>query len=54
MNIDQVYGQVVEKILREGKRKTNRTATDTLSMSGCMLEYPMENGFPLLTTKKMA
>jgi thymidylate synthase len=54
MNIDQVYGQVVDKILREGKRKSNRTATDTLSVSGCMLEYSMQNGFPLLSTKKMA
>jgi thymidylate synthase len=54
MNIDQVYGQVVDKILQEGKRKSNRTATDTLSVSGCMLEYPMQNGFPLLSTKKMA
>ncbi len=54
MNIDQVYKQVVEKILREGKKKTNRTATDTLSVSGCMIDYDMANGFPLLTTKKMA
>jgi thymidylate synthase len=54
MNIDQVYKQVVEKVLREGKRKINRTATDTVSVSGCMIEYSMANGFPLLTTKKMA
>jgi thymidylate synthase len=54
MNIDQVYKQLVEKVLREGKRKTNRTATDTISVSGCMIDYDMANGFPLLTTKKMA
>lgn len=54
MNIDQIYGQIVEKILSEGKQKNNRTATDTLSVSGCMIEYQMDNGFPLLTTKKMA
>jgi thymidylate synthase len=54
MNIDLVYKQVVEKVLREGKRKNNRTATDTVSVSGCMIEYSMANGFPLLTTKKMA
>lgn len=54
MNIDQVYKQVVEKVLREGKRKTNRTATDTIAVSGCMIDYSMANGFPLLTTKKMA
>lgn len=54
MNIDQVYKQVVEKVLREGKKKTNRTATDVISVSGCMIDYDMANGFPLLTTKKMA
>lgn len=54
MNIDQVYKQVVEKILREGKKKTNRTTTDAISVSGCMIDYDMVNGFPLLTTKKMA
>ena len=54
MNIDQVYKKVVEKILREGKQKTNRTAVDTISVSGCMIDYDMANGFPLLTTKKMA
>ncbi len=54
MNIDQVYKQVVEKVLREGKKKANRTATDTISVSGCMIDYNMANGFPLLTTKKMA
>ena len=54
MNIDQVYKQVVEKILREGKKKSNRTATDAVSVSGCMIDYDMANGFPLLTTKKMA
>lgn len=54
MNIDQVYKRVVEKVLNEGKRKENRTATDTISVSGCMIDYSMSNGFPLLTTKKMA
>lgn len=54
MNIDQVYKQVIEKVLREGKKKINRTATDAISVSGCMIDYDMANGFPLLTTKKMA
>jgi len=54
MNIDQVYKQVVEKVLREGKKKGNRTATEAISVSGCMIDYDMANGFPLLTTKKMA
>jgi len=54
MNIDEVYFQIINKILKEGTLKENRTGVDTISVSGCMLEYDMKNGFPLLTTKKMA
>jgi thymidylate synthase len=54
MNIDNVYKAVVEKVLKEGRKKSNRTGIDTLSVSGCMIDYTMSEGFPLLTTKKMA
>ena len=54
MNIDDVYKDVIRKILSEGQLKENRTGVDTLSLTGYMLEYDMGNGFPLLTTKKMA
>lgn len=54
MNIDEVYAGVIYKILAEGKIKENRTGVDTRSLTGYMLEYDMSNGFPLLTTKKMA
>jgi len=54
MNIDEVYKKVVENILKNGTKKENRTGTDTVSVSGSMIEYDMSEGFPLLTTKKMA
>ncbi len=54
MNIDEVYFKIINEILKEGTLKKNRTGVDTISVSGCMLEYDMSEGFPLLTTKKMA
>jgi thymidylate synthase len=53
-NIDVIYCNLLRKILAEGRVKQNRTGIATTSLSGFMLEYDMTNGFPLLTTKKMA
>ena len=48
------YLDILDRILKEGKLKHNRTGVDTLSISGSMLEFDMSTGkFPLLTTKKM-
>jgi thymidylate synthase len=47
------YIDLLEKILDEGKWKDNRTGIKTLSISGAMFEHNMQDGFPLLTTKKM-
>ena len=48
------YLELLKNVLENGKRKTNRTGTDTISISGSMLEFDMSTGkFPLLTTKKM-
>ena len=54
MNIDEVYCDMLRKIIADGVIKENRTGVTTKSISGYMLEYDMANGFPLLTTKKMA
>lgn len=54
MTIDKQYLDLLKKIISQGKTKTNRTGIDTKSITGHMLEYDMSNGFPLLTTKKMA
>lgn len=50
----ETYKKIVEYILEKGVRKSNRTGIDTLSVSGYMFEHDMSEGFPLLTTKKMA
>lgn len=53
-HIDEEYMAVINKIIGQGKVKENRTGTNTTSVSGAMFEWKMEDGFPLLTTKKMA
>ena len=48
------YLDLLKNVLENGKRKSNRTGIDTISISGSMLEFDMSTGkFPLLTTKKM-
>jgi len=48
------YLELVDKVLNQGTLKPNRTGTSALSLSGALLEHDMQQGFPLLTTKKMA
>ena len=50
------YLDLVEKVLREGKEKHNRTGIDTISITGGLIEYDWgkEWRFPILTSKKMA
>lgn len=46
------YLELLEKILTEGERKTNRTGIDTLSITGAQLKFDLREGFPLITTRK--
>ena len=52
-NIDRQYKELLEHILRFGVDKQDRTGTGTKSLFGWQIRHRMEEGFPLLTTKKM-
>jgi len=53
-NLDLQYQHLLQEILLEGKEKTDRTGTGTISVFGKQIRHKMSEGFPLLTTKKMA
>lgn len=48
------YLRIVKQIFENGVKKENRTGVDAITISGAMFEHDMSEGFPLLTTKKMA
>jgi thymidylate synthase len=47
------YHELVERVLREGERRDDRTGTGTLAVFGAQTRYDLRAGFPLLTTKKV-
>jgi thymidylate synthase len=53
-NLDTRYQGLLEDILHWGVEKKDRTGTGTISVFGRQIRHKMSDGFPLLTTKKMA
>ena len=53
-NIDKKYQELLQDILDNGIEKKDRTGTGTISVFGRQIRHKMSEGFPLLTTKKMA
>ena len=52
-NIESDYLKLLKDILDNGVNKDDRTNTGTRSIFGRQIRHDMQNGFPLLTTKRM-
>ena len=48
------YLELLSKVLTEGTWQNNRTGIPTIRMDGAMLQFNLADGFPAVTTKKLA
>jgi thymidylate synthase len=52
--MEQQYLNLLQDILDHGIHQSNRTGIDTLTLPGAMLKFDLREGFPAITTKKLA
>jgi thymidylate synthase len=52
-NADKQYQSLLSNIIENGRQKGDRTGTGTISIPFATLDFNMNEGFPLLTTKKV-
>jgi thymidylate synthase len=52
-NLDKQYQALLQDIIDNGVKKSDRTGTGTISVFGRQIRHNMKDGFPLITTKKM-
>lgn len=50
---DRQYEDLLTRVMNEGVSKADRTGTGTRSVFGAQLRYPLSQGFPLITTKRV-
>ncbi len=47
------YHELLRRVLEKGRFKADRTGTGTYAVFGAQARFPLADGFPLLTTKKL-
>ncbi|NCW26228.1 MAG: thymidylate synthase, partial [Betaproteobacteria bacterium] len=49
----KAYHELMQYVLDHGSQKQDRTGTGTRSVFGWQMRFPLAEGFPLVTTKKL-